>query len=675
MPKRKSDVSETLMAAMHADLAASGLDSPRVIKALGLTKPLTPVESERLTTVRDCVVYEIPYHDLTGKRTSFSRWKLLPFGDEEPEMKYYQVPNSIPQLYLPPLIDWREVAEDSTRRLVITEGEKKAACACLHDLACVAVGGVWSHKSSKFGLELLRDFDLFEWRDRIVEICYDADLASNDDVRRAKNNLSASLRARGARVYTRLLPETDGASKLDDFLVKHGVERYWKLSIDEDGGSKELHALNEKIMYVVNTKSFYGIDEEIHYRNVDELGRKYGKVKILDEKGKSTRAVNTWVDWEGRREVDRLTYEPGQPAHVDGAFNVWRPHDLRPQRGSVSLFLEVLEQVENHKWLLQWLAYPLVHPGAKMFTSVIVWSRQHGTGKSFIGRIMRAIYGPRNSTTITSAQLSSQFNAWAMGKQFIVGEEVSDYASKNDSHALKILITEPTLQARRMYVEPHEFPNRANFYFTSNEPSPIKIEDADRRFFVTTLEDKRDEVFWKRLDKWAWQQDGAAQLLYHLLNEVDLRGFDPKHAAPTTEEKRRVIYAGMTEVEQWCHDLMEGPESVRGREAKIRQDQDVFSVEAVYSWFHSAHEGSNVPVNIFGRALRKAGALSPSQAILCLDGRRRRVVALRNLGRWRQAKDLREWATNYAMGSPETKIEKVEKAKVTNIEVKRRLIK
>lgn len=656
MGKTRRDAA--LEAARDADLIRSGLDKPAIIRKLGLTNILGPKETLAQLGLENAVAYEIPYFDAQGERLKFSRWKIIP-TDDDLGLKYYQEPKTIPHIYLPPLVPWAKIAKDASVRLVITEGEKKAACACLHDLPCVGLGGVWMHKAAKYGLAMLRDFDWFAWSGREVEVCYDSDLADNDDVRRALGDLCASLRSRGARVFIRLLPATDGKTGLDDFLVAKGKAAYLRLSCEEAGGSKELHALNEQVTFLENVNAYYQMENGIFYRGREELARRYGSIKIVGESGKPMRAIDAWVDWEHRRAAKALTYAPGEPEMVDGFYNAWRSGPA-PRRGDASPMLEVISEIENHRWFLQWLAYPLQHPGAKLFTAVMIWSREQGTGKSFIGRVMREIYGAQNSATITSAQLASQFNSWAANKQFIVGEEVSDYAAKGDTHALKALITEPTIQVRRMYTEPYEIPNCANFYFTSNEPAPLRIEDADRRFFVGTLADQRTPQFWKKLD--AWRRDGGAAALHdYLLRKIDCADFDPQGRAPATSEKRSVVYAGMSEVEQWCADLISDPAMARPKgSGKLRPDQDVFSVDALYSWYAGDRQYPAAR-NIFGRALRGAGAIGPSEAVLLPNGERRRMVAIRNLAKWTALRTVyKAWAENFLIGAPELRLAKLE---------------
>ena len=222
-PKKTATTKELLKAARASDLQLSGLNSKSIITKLKLTTLLDAEQTRELTGISDAVSYEIPYFDLKGRATNFSRWKLIPLKDPLP-FKYYQAPKTVPRLYLPPLVNWTRLASDVSQRLILTEGEKKSATACLHGMPCIGLGGVWSWKAKKWGQDVLRDFDQFEWEGREVEICYDGDLYSNANVARAMGALCLAMSERGARVFMRILPNTDGRSSLDEFLVEHGVE-------------------------------------------------------------------------------------------------------------------------------------------------------------------------------------------------------------------------------------------------------------------------------------------------------------------------------------------------------------------------------------------------------------------------------------------------------------------
>lgn len=93
--------------------------------------------------------YSLPYFNLDGSVNCFQRWKLFPpVKTSTGTMRYWQPKDSLPHLYLPPIVDWRNVAKDVATTFIVTEGEKKAAAACQHGLITVGIGGNWCHTST-----------------------------------------------------------------------------------------------------------------------------------------------------------------------------------------------------------------------------------------------------------------------------------------------------------------------------------------------------------------------------------------------------------------------------------------------------------------------------------------------------------------------------------------------
>ena len=121
------------------DLARSGLHAAKTRKSLGIEDIIPHTQTEAITGIEDAVSYEIPYFDVRGKSLKYSRYKLIGIGKEELNIKYYQDEKTIPHLYLPRLLNWKKISQDVEQRIYITEGEKKAACACLFDLPCISV--------------------------------------------------------------------------------------------------------------------------------------------------------------------------------------------------------------------------------------------------------------------------------------------------------------------------------------------------------------------------------------------------------------------------------------------------------------------------------------------------------------------------------------------------------
>lgn len=538
--------------------------------------------------------FKIPYFNIQGKRTEFFRFRYL----EEPERKgfaaltqhkplrYGQVRDTLNELYLPPVVDWRKVAKDKTLPIIITEGELKAACGTLHTpYPHIGLGGVWTWKSNKARQPMLQQFDDFEWEGRVVYIVYDSDAKTNPMVIQAENALAQALTARGAEPYVTRLPPLDDGTKcgVDDFLLYHSLEDYEELLENSEPwrAAKELHQLNEEVIYVqdpgfvVRVKTLQKMAPQAfishHYatrvfweENVDAKGKKTLIKKV---------APKEWISWPMRAEVNSMTYAPGHDRiTASGDLNVWPGWACEPRKGDMKLWHELLDflfagKPSERKWLEQWLAYPLQHPGEKMYTYVLMWGRAHGTGKSMIGYCMRQIYG-KNWTEIKNEHLNSSHNEWAENKQFVLGDELTLGEDKRDvCEKLKGTITQEEMRINIKFIPSYVLRDRINYYFTSNHPDAFFLEDKDRRAFVHEVKgEPLPFEFYKKFERWMRADlhpgaSGPSALFDYLLN-VDLTGFEPRGHAPMTDAKREMMQNTRSDLGSWVARLREQPDEV-----------------------------------------------------------------------------------------------------------------
>ena len=122
------------------DLKASGL-IPSDLKI----RPLGEGERHVVSLPTNVQGYVIPYFDINGKAIPFYRVKSF-----DTEARYKQPTGTANHIYFPPGFS-ALVADDFKKAvckaIIITEGEKKAACAVKHGFPAVAVSGVYSWKS------------------------------------------------------------------------------------------------------------------------------------------------------------------------------------------------------------------------------------------------------------------------------------------------------------------------------------------------------------------------------------------------------------------------------------------------------------------------------------------------------------------------------------------------
>lgn len=123
-----------------------------------------------------------------------------------------------------------DLQDDTSARLIFTEGEKKTLCATQHGFNCIGLCGVdnW-HGRKKTSLSA--ELDRFKWNGREVYIAFDSDADSNENVERNVRLLAAALVSRGAKVKVVRIPHGNGGEKqgIDDFIVAHGPAAFQEL--------------------------------------------------------------------------------------------------------------------------------------------------------------------------------------------------------------------------------------------------------------------------------------------------------------------------------------------------------------------------------------------------------------------------------------------------------------
>lgn len=642
----------TSRAPMLADLKRSGLTDADA-KAAGY-KPLSAEDTKALTGIY-AASYLIPYHDVKGKATEFWRVRyteepLGAFGTmTKKPPRYSQLLNTLPRLYFPARIDWANINSDVGEPLAITEGEKKAEKACKAGIPTIAVGGVWAWRSKKKGVSVIKDFDSIAWKGRRVWLVFDNDLMTNPLVIGALAGLSNELHKRGAMVVIKYLPKGPGKIGLDDYLIKRNVQAFIKLREDEYKASAHLWQLNDRLAFIGKVNAYWDFKYSTMYATKAALIQQFDNLTYQEPKangeGFTTKnAAEQWSKWENRRSYDDIGYFPGDEPIVDQKINTWPGYDVDPKAGTIKPFLDLVDYLfdgepELKNWFLQWIAYPLQNPGAKVLTAVLLHSRRQGVGKSFVGYILGDIYGD-NFNVISQDELQSSFNDWVVSKQFILGEEITGNNSRREADRLKNMISREKLNVNIKYQPGYKLADCANYLFTSNHVDALFLDDYDRRTFVHEIIGKaRPSAFYKRIDAWR-KKGGPAHLFEYLLN-FDLTGFNPKDAPPTSTAKADMINLSKSDLDLSVQTLVENPDDLL-RMGDTIIERALFTTGELGAFLRFP-DSRNLSLIALSKALRRAEF---RQRIIRTTEGTKRLWAIRDVKKWAKAPDG-AWTDNY----------------------------
>lgn len=633
MSKRKSkdEKQPSLQQLADAKMAESGLNGVDSIAMK--VRPLTREAVGKLD-LPAFMALQLPYLDVKGKPTGFYRLRYLeqPTGFAKAKaLRYIQPPDTLNEVYLAPLggIKWGEVIERSDVSLVITEGELKAAAACKAGIPTLGLGGVWCFKSAKRQLPLLPMLSRIQWSGRTVYLCYDSDAVTNSDVVAALSALARELLTLGAVPRVCALPALPKLTKtgLDDYLVAKGPKEFARAVLaraEPFAPAAALYELNAEVAYVKNPglivvlaegrKLSAGGFKEHAYAN-----RHYHEEKITEQGVKLVKkpVAPAWLAWEQRAELERLTYAPGQDSITeDKAYNSWRGWGTVAAKGSVQRWKDLLTFVfksaqdggASQRWFEQWCAYPLQHPGVKLFSAAVLWGVHQGTGKSLIGHSLMRIYGA-NSTEIDDEDLQSTHNEWAESKQFVMGDDVMSSEHKTKmSDRLKAMITQKEIRLNPKYVPSYTVPDCINYLFTSQHPDAFLIEDTDRRYFVhEVLGPPLPRSFYKDYVKWMLYSDEGPGALFHHLLHLSLKDFDAQGPAMQTQAKKLMAEDSLSDLGAWVRRLRNDPDSVL-KLGPVPLEGELWSNPELLHLYDPEGK-TRVTANGLGRELRRAGFL------------------------------------------------------------------
>lgn len=636
-----------------ADLARSGLDATDA-KALGV-EFWSAAETGRRFPRSPVPALLLPYFDAEGVvrsdvyRVRFLAPPPLPFGAvPEKWQRYGQPPGSAPGAYLPrlPDLDWQILRQDPTANLLITEGEKKAACAGKLKLPTIGLGGVWSFMSKAKGLDLLPELAAFKWRERAVTIVYDSDVATKPDVAAAIVQLMRVLTRRGALVSVALLPELSPGQKcgLDDYLVARGAERFeGEVLAEAKAGDlgRRLWELNERFAVIAHPtmvldergEDYAGRPAQVLMRATDFnlLLRNQRVVEAVVDAGGAPRlkpvsVADAWLEWPARREYGAVTYLPGQPRVVGKSLNGWQGLAVEPVKGGVEPWTELLDHLftgadpKARTWFERWCGYPLWRLGTKLMSAAAMWSKFQGVGKTLVGETLGLIYGA-NYISVPQKDLESDFNGWAANRQFVLVDDIPAHEQRQRADLLKKLITQSEIHLNPKFVPQYSMPDFINYYFTSNQPNAFYLEPHDRRLFIHEVTiAKLPTEFYDEFHAWL-KGGGPSALLYYFQHDLDFGDFDPKHAPPATEAKAQMAEDAASEVDAWLTALV----------ACDLGGRDLWGAAELAEKFNAAAVGRRVAPNALARDLRlrfyRVGPVRVGREVV-------KLFAVRNGDRW-----------------------------------------
>jgi putative DNA primase/helicase len=265
------------------------------------------------------------------------------------------------------------------------------------------------------------------------------------------------------------------------------------------------------------------------------------------------------------RDIVRVRNVGFDPAGDDPNIrcNLWAGWPTTPKAGKCDKLLELLRYMCSadgnsqrlYDWVLNWVAYPLQHPGAKMKTTLVLHGPQ-GTGKNLFFEALMSIYG-EYGRVIDQSAIEDKHNDWASRKLFLIADEVVARTELfHVKNKLKAYITGEWIRINPKNIAAYDERNHANMVFLSNEAMPVVLEEDDRRHTVIWTPEKLAAEFYREvLDEVA---NGGVAALHDYLLHHDLGEFGPGTLPPFTDAKAELISLGLDSPSRFYYDLTSG---------------------------------------------------------------------------------------------------------------------
>ena len=267
--------------------------------------------------------------------------------------------------------------------------------------------------------------------------------------------------------------------------------------------------------------------------------------------------------------IDGTCYRPGEPDICGNLLNMWQDPKIEPLPETPKIFLEHMDYLipdqREREFALNWLAWCVQKPSEKqMFALLIV--DDGGTGKGWIGSMLRVLFGDQNVAMIESDDpIKDMFNGWTLNRQLgfiheLIPDRRVDLASR-----LKGVITEAHIWVNEKFIARFRAENRTNLLCCSNHRDALKIARKDRRWLVvqgasdpfgvddngetTTKTTRYYETLFGCLGTPEAPGDEVRRIKGWLMAR-DLSKYNGKGLAPLTEMKVEVSDNRHTDIEQ-----------------------------------------------------------------------------------------------------------------------------
>jgi hypothetical protein len=274
--------------------------------------------------------------------------------------------------------------------------------------------------------------------------------------------------------------------------------------------------------------------------------------------------LNVWL-----RDIYRSTYQRPDflPNNKDkqvvpkDVFNIFHSYAVQRNHKTVSEAKrkELIKPIIQHfddlfekdvaDYLINYFACFLQYPERKGKNSVaIIIQGDQGDGKSFtIDTFMVRLIGENLFTyTCKPGDLFDDHSEGMTNKLIVNLDEVTGKSTFDMSDILKSFTTQVRLTVNPKGIRPYKVNNFCIYFFTTNNPNPLKIELGDRRYFATRTKQthKNDKAYFAKMDEYMSNPE-VLSAWYDYLMSLDVENIDFTATRPNSGFYQQMVEASL----------------------------------------------------------------------------------------------------------------------------------
>ena len=296
------------------------------------------------------------------------------------------------------------------------------------------------------------------------------------------------------------------------------------------------------------------------------------KLSVMTGPKSKKLVTNVWLEHAHCKSLRMAELRPDYPddAILDGRIlNTYRRPSHHIEGGSSLHFQHFMTHLVPAKaerdLVLDWIAYKLQNPAARMHALVMVAADVYGTGRGALSQILAKMIGPEYMTKTTLGHLTgrttqSQYNDYLSQSLLVYVPEAQDgslYTSKVDWYARRrayeaVKSVVETGSDRELIVRKGvaNVTQRifASIFVSTNHKDALAIEDNDRRLLVVSNGAALDPEAAERIYTWLRNPANIGAAYAELmLRAVE---YDPMGVPPLTPAKQIMLQAARSGIDE-----------------------------------------------------------------------------------------------------------------------------